>query len=264
LLYDLLVSEERGMKRISKILMLLCVLAALGLMACETGDGETATPTPTPTATATPAATVPVTVIAQVGFFPGVIGNMATITVSSGGTPITSGLTVSVNGTPCTYDTSPGTEAWTCVLADAAVGSSVTFLITGTGINISESMTLPAAPDVTAPTTAVGPYDSTADMTVAWTAAAPIPEGYVALVMATASGNTYLDMAIPNSDTTYVIPGGTFEAGLSSSSPYSCVFIGSGATLAPSGASYESSGTTSAYTMANFDASEPIDTDPLP
>jgi hypothetical protein len=254
------------MKRISKILMLLCVLAALGLMACEPSTGGAATPTPTPTATVTPSpvATVPVTVLAQVGFFPGVIGNMATITVSSGGTPITSGLTVSVNGTACTYDADPGTEAWTCNLAAAVAGSSVNFLIAGTGISITESITLPSAPEVTAPTTGGGPYDSTADMTVTWTAAAPTPEGYVALVMATVSGDIYLDMAIPNSDTSYVIPGGTFAAELSSLSPYSCAFIGSGATLTPSGASYESSGTTSAYTLANFDASEPIDTDPLP
>jgi hypothetical protein len=211
LLYHFLVLEERGMKRISKILMILCVLAAFGLMACDTGVGGAATPTPTPSAT--PVATVPVNVSAMIVDEAPMFGDFAYITVSSGGTAITAGLTITVGGEPCVYDDTMF-HGWVG-MPTLLPGTDTTVVITGTGINISETIRIPEVPVITDPNTAHSDYDSTAGIPVSWNAFTQAPNAInISVDQAfTVAGSDYSYDATSMTATTHTIPANTLTAG---------------------------------------------------
>jgi hypothetical protein len=140
-------------------------------------------------------------------------GDFAYITVTSGGTAITTGLTITVGGEPCVYDDTMfygwvGTTTFT-------PGTDTTVEITGTGINISETIRIPEAPVIINPNTAHGGYDSTAGLPVQWNAFTQAPNVINISVDAayTVSGSGYSYDATLPAATSHTIPANTLIAG---------------------------------------------------
>jgi hypothetical protein len=248
------------MRRYSRIIFLVCVFAALGSMACNIDSGGSASPTPTPTATPTPVVTVPVTVSATVQYMPSPFTNMAMVNVYTGGlsgTEITTGLTVTVAGVACPYDA--GVGAWNAAVGSATAGSSIALVITGTGINISESITVPAGPTVTQPDGSGSPYDSTVDLHVVWSTLTTPGSILVGVTpFEEAGGNGYTAM-LPGTDTTFDIPGGTYADTLNNAHVYVWGMFGTPLV----GTSYESS-SVSSLVISNYGQSAGFSTIALP
>jgi hypothetical protein len=141
----------------------------------------------------------------------------ASVIVNQGGefgTPV-SDATVTVNGTALTYFDFGGLVGIYVGSVAPAVSEqeSVTLHVQRGGSSISATLQMPEKPQITAPTTAGGPYDPSQSTTVSWTSTTD-PDIFTIYVegVHTASGVDYEDLEA-GSEPTHVIPSGTFLAG---------------------------------------------------
>jgi len=77
-----------------------------------------------------------------------------------------SDATVQLNGVTCPFNTSG--NAYFADITPILVNADVRLTITGTNLNITETLTMPEAPVITAPTTAGGPYDASEPLIIEW------------------------------------------------------------------------------------------------
>lgn len=93
-------------------------------------------------------------------------------------------------------------------------GTSVTITVTGSNIDISETLVMPEAPVVTAPTSAGGPYDSTQTLNVAWNSFTTNPDLVMLEVSEdfTVSGEDYSEDEAGDA-ITHIIPANIINTG---------------------------------------------------
>jgi hypothetical protein len=124
------------------------------------------------------------------------------------------------------------------------------------GTSVSGSVTMPDQPNVTAPTTAGGPYNAANDLNVAWGSLSPTPNQVIVQVdeSDTVDPDGYSAL-LSGSSNSHNIPGGTIETGQSDVT-VEVVGVNSTTSLGP--------GVVAGSTLiaANIDSSEPFGTSP--